>query len=138
MQQIIDELQTHEQTIQRELGLMQSKAAELANQLARIRDAISALNGKSKPGRSAAENVSRVPTDAEIAEMIRLIRSNEPTLPSEELYRRLEAEIQGLGKAKYGLRAKFEKALKTIPSSASPSLSSKSTLRKSTLASGES
>ena len=122
MQKIIDELRTHETTVQQELDAINRQAAALKEKLSQVRIAIDALGGKSRQQAKASQKAigKRTLSLDDVKNMVvSLIREN-GDVSHERLYKLLETRVVESGKPKFGLRAKFAK---TIAASRTPDTS---------------
>ena len=117
MQKIIDELRTHETTIQQELDAVNRQAATLEEKLSQVRIAIDALGGKSRQQVKVSQKAigKRTLSLDDVKNMVvSLIREN-GNMPRDRLYNLLEIRVVESGKPKFGLRAKFAKILAASP-----------------------
>lgn len=118
MQKIIDELRTHETTIQQELDAVNRQALTLGEKLRQVRTAIDALGGKSRLQPKASPKMitnKKAPSFEDVSSMVRALIRENGEMSRERLYKLLETQVVASGRPKFGLRAKFAKTIAASP-----------------------
>ena len=112
---VIETLRREEQDIASKLGEVKAKAEELEKDLARVRGAITSLDG-SPSGKTVAKRKSGsprkpAPKKEDVIQAVTLLLREHGVIEREKLYGAVENVMANNGRSKMGLKLRFEEAL---------------------------
>ena len=114
MEKIIEELRCHESQLKSQLAVLSGQVSEISEKLSQAQIAITALSGNASklPSNIAVNGRSKSLDANEIQQLLVAIVKGKEPITKDALFKSLGSRISAQGRPKFGLKSKFEKAIR--------------------------